>query len=126
MLGRSRRRLAATALATTAMLLTASPALAHFCYRDFNSSTAAQKAAKSGPWMTADEWLAFIAVERESLPPCADQDAVDDLIEILGDSPENRLYMGPGLLAGGTLKSGNTPDSVGYLPVGAIFAGCEE
>ena len=113
MLGRSRRRLAATALATTAMLLTASPALAHFCYRDFNSSTAAQKAAKSGPWMTADEWLAFIAVERESLPPCADQDAVD-------------LYMGPGLLAGGTLKSGNTPDRVGYLPVGAIFAGCEE
>lgn len=110
------------------MLMTASPALAHFCYRDFNSSTAAEKAAKSGAWMTADEWLAFIAAERGDLPPCADQDAVDDVIALIAASPENRLFKGPGLLAGGTLKNGkgNTPDNVGYLPLGAVFAGCGE
>ena len=119
------RRLMAVALAAAAMLLTASPALAHFCFRDF-SSTAAQHAGKSGPWMTAEEWLTFIEEEREALPPCADQDAVDDVIALLEESPENRLYMGPGLLAGGTLKSGNTPKKVGYLPIGAIFASCEE
>ena len=46
------------------------------------------------------------------------------LAEFIADHPNN-LFMGPGLLAGGTLKSGNTPKKVAYIPF-EVFAGCGE
>ena len=99
--------------AIAALVIAATPAFAHFCYKEFNSEAAAN-AAKSNAWITADEWLAFLPEIAPFLPEgCAD--AIEE--ELTSPESENRLYMGPGLLAGGTLKNGkgNTPDKIGYL-----------
>ena len=108
-----RRAGAVAAGAVAALVIAVTPTFAHFCYREFNSEAAAH-AAKSESWITAEEWLVFLEEFRGELPPlCAD--AIED--ELTSPESENRLYMGPGLLAGGTLKNGkgNTPDKVGYL-----------
>jgi len=104
--------------AIAALVIAATPAFAHFCYREFNSEAAAQ-AAKSQSWITAEEWLLFLPDIAEFLP-----EGCPAVIQAeLENSPPNRLYMGPGLLAGGTLKNGNTPDKVGYL---LTLPGCAE
>jgi hypothetical protein len=106
---RTLRRLSVmTAAGVAALVLTASPALAHFCYRDFNE---ASNAGNSGSWSTREEMLALLP--QFGLTPECEQIAED----FISGSPEGRMFMGPGLLAGGTLKNGkgNTPDKVGYL-----------
>jgi hypothetical protein len=110
------RRVAA---ATTALALSltagAGPALAHFCSRDFGSGNG-QNALNGQAWFSGDDYLA-LADEQ----PCIDKAL---LAEFIAEHPNN-LFMGPGLLAGGTLKSGNTPKKVAYIPE-AVFAGCGE
>jgi hypothetical protein len=112
-----------TTAGVAALVLTASPALAHFCFKEFNS-TAAMNAAQSNAWITAEDWLAFLPEVAGDLPPaCAD--AIEAfLIEDVQSDSINRLYMLPGLLAGGTLNNGkgNTPEKVGYL---LALPGCE-
>ena len=106
---RTLRRLSVmTAAGVAALVLTASPALAHFCYRDFNPQS---NAGNSGAWRTREETLALLP--SFDLSPECEQIAE----EFLTSSPEGRMFMDPGLLAGGTLKNGkgNTPDKVGYL-----------
>jgi len=107
-----RRAGAVAAGAVAALVIAVTPTFAHFCYREFNSEAAAH-AAKSESWITAEEWLAFLPEIAEFLPEGCPEAIEQELL----NSPENRLYMGPGLLAGGTLKNGkgNTPDKVGYL-----------
>jgi hypothetical protein len=106
---RALRRLSVmTAAGVAALVLTASPALAHFCYRDFNPKS---NAGNSEAWSTKAEMLALLP--QFGLTPACEQMAED----FISGSPEGRMFMGPGLLAGGTLKNGkgNTPDKVGYL-----------
>jgi hypothetical protein len=106
---RALRRLSLmTAAGVAALVLTASPALAHFCYRDFNPKS---NAGNSGSWSTREEMLALLP--EFGLSPECEQMAED----FISGSPEGRMFMGPGLLAGGTLKNGkgNTPEKVGYL-----------
>jgi hypothetical protein len=99
--------------AIAALVIAATPAFAHFCYREFNSEAAAN-AAKSGSWITAEEWLDFLPEIAPFLPEGCEEALVE---ELNSEDSANRLYMGPGLLAGGTLKNGkgNTPENVGYL-----------
>jgi hypothetical protein len=106
---RTLRRLSAiTAAGVAALVLTASPALAHFCFRDFNPNS---NAGNSGPWSTKAEMLALLP--QFGLSPECEAIAED----FITNSPDGRMFMGPGLLAGGTLKNGkdNTPEKVGYL-----------
>jgi hypothetical protein len=102
-------------MATLALSLTvgAGPALAHFCSRDFGPGNG-QKAANGQAWFTGAEYLAIADDE-----PCINKELLADFI---AEHPNN-LFMGPGLLAGGTLKSGNTPKKVAYIPF-EVFAGC--
>ena len=48
--------------------------------------------------------------------------------ELVDPTKQNRLYMGPGLLAGGTLKNGtdNTPEKIGFLVTLPACAEVEE
>jgi hypothetical protein len=106
---RALRRLSVmTAAGVAALVLTASPALAHFCFRDFNPNSSA---GNSGAWSTKAEMLALLP--QFGLTPECEQLAE----EFITTSPDGRMFMGPGLLAGGTLKNGkgSTPDKVGYL-----------
>ena len=88
---------------------------AHFCSRDFGPGNG-QNAANGQAWFTGAQYMEFAASE-----PCVDSEL---LAEFIADHPNN-LFMGPGLLAGGTLKSGNTPKKVAYIPF-EVFAGCGE
>jgi hypothetical protein len=108
-----RRSVAAIAAAALSLTVGAGPALAHFCSRDFGSGNG-QNAANGQAWFTGDDYLA-LADET----PCIDKALLADFIAA---HPDN-LFMGPGLLAGGTLKSGNTPKKVSYIPF-EVFAGC--
>jgi hypothetical protein len=106
---RAFRRLSAmTAAGVAALVLTASPALAHICIRDFNPNS---NGGNSGAWSTREEMLALLP--QFGLSPECEQIAED----FITSSPDGRMFMDPGLLAGGTLKNGkgNTPDKVGYL-----------
>ncbi len=113
--------MAGAALATGVLLASASPAFAHFCRRvDFNEM-AASRAGGSNAWLTADEWREFLPFILED---CG-QDTVDAIELVLddGEASGTTLFMGPGLLAGGTLKKGNTPDHFAYMD--EAFAHCE-
>ena len=121
MLARTPRRTVAAALAAAAVLIPASPALAHYCYRDFKTETAAEKAAKAGPWMTADEFGELIVSDP---PPGTPQCAIDDAIAFFASQPDTRLFMGPGFLAGGTEGTDRTPGHVGYTPFDTFGASC--
>lgn len=111
-----RRSVAAIAAAALSLSVGAAPALAHFCSRDFGSG-GGQNAANGQAWYTGNQYLQF--AEQE---PCIREDL---LAAFIADHP-GYLFMGPGLLAGGTLQNGkgNTPKKVAYLPF-AIFAECE-
>ena len=110
-----RRSIAAGAVAAMCLALGATPALAHFCSRDFGSG-AGQNAANGQAWFTGADYMQLAAEE-----PCIDSELLADFIA----AHPNNLFMGPGLLAGGTLKSGNTPTKVAYIPF-EVFAGCGE
>jgi hypothetical protein len=125
---RSTRRLGAVLAAAVAVLaIAASPAFAHFCSKSGWSDSAFAHAAKSKAWATPDEMKGFLA-EWEASPdpekPCAA--AFDDLEDQIDSRPEYTLFMGPGLLAGGTLHNDkdNTPEHVDHLDFEAAFALC--
>jgi len=117
--GRVRKTVAGATLATAMLLASASPAFAHFCLRvDFNEM-AASRAAGSNAWITADEWRTFLPFILED---CG-QETVDAITAVLDSVDEDTtLFMGPGLLAGGTLKKGNTPDHFAHMD--EAFAHC--
>ena len=110
-----RRSVAAIAAAALSLTVGAGPAMAHFCLKDFGS--AAGTAANGNAWHTGEEMLAF-----------ATQAGCDNLagIEAFIDAHEGYLFMGPGLLAAGTLQNGKgkTPKKITYMPF-ALFEGCD-
>jgi hypothetical protein len=119
-LGRIPRRTIAVVFTAAAVLIPVSPALAHYCYKDFKSESAATKAAKTTSWMTADEFWSLIEADAEGIPQCA----LDAAEEWFGDQPDTRLFKGPGLLAGGTEGTDRTPSGMGYTPFDSFFADC--
>jgi len=124
-LRKSHRRLGVVlAAAIAALTLAAAPAYAHFCMKTGWSDAAVQHAATSPVWMTQAEWLAFIdwAVESDEICPAG----ADVLRAQITSAGEDTLFMGPGLLAGGTLKNGkgNTPGQFDYLDFESAFAAC--
>jgi hypothetical protein len=124
MRSRTRRLGAVLAAAVASLAIAASPAFAHFCSKTGWSDAALAHAAKSGSWLTAVEWNGFIddAVGAGEICPAG---AVNLKAQI-ASYPSNTLFMGPGLLAGGTLKNGkdNTPSQFNYLDFETAFGLC--
>jgi len=119
------KKVVAVVASLTAALALATPAMAHFCFKTGWNQTAAANAGKSQAWLTANEYIAWVNSLDEAFI-CQEGKAV--ATEYFQAQPSNTLFMGPGLLAGGTLKNekGNTPAHVGYLFVlfGAVDAAC--
>ena len=117
-------RLAVTAAVVVAFAFTAAPAFAHFCSKSGWSDAALANAPKSQAWLTAAEWNSFIdsAVGEGEICPAG----AADLKGQIASRPANTLFMGPGLLAGGTLKNGkgNTPSQFEYLDFESAFGLC--
>lgn len=120
------KKVVAVVASLTAALALASPAWAHFCFKTGWSESAAVNAGKSKAWLTADEYIAWVNSPEASSFICPAGQAV--ATQYFQSQPSTTLYMGPGLLAGGTLKNGkgNTPGDIGYLFAlfGAIDAAC--
>lgn len=108
-------------LATAAGLFaaSASPALAHYCYKTDRS---ANNGTNGQAWMTLEEWVGVVDQIVLDTPECAaaKQAVLDDLASL----PANTRVMGPGFLAGGTTKSGNTPAQFGYTHVELVPETC--
>ena len=116
---RMRKLVAGAGLSAAVLLVAASPAFAHFCIRvDFNEM-AASHAGGSKAWLTADEWREFLPFIAEECP----QETVDAINAILDGADEHTLFMGPGLLAGGTIGKGKTPPHFAYML--EAFESCE-
>jgi hypothetical protein len=111
-------------VAIVALMLAASPAYAHFCMKTGWSDAAVQHAAESQAWLTKSDWLAFIEEAVEAGVGC--EAGAEILRAQIAAAPENTLFLGPGLLGGGTLKNGkgNTPEHFGYLDFEAADAAC--
>jgi hypothetical protein len=124
MRSRTRRLGAVLAAAVAALAIAASPAFAHFCSKTGWSDAALEHAAKSGPWLTAAEWNGFIDEVAGAGEICPAGAA--NLKAQIAAYPSNTLFMGPGLLAGGTLKNGkgNTPSQFNYLHFEDAFGLC--
>jgi len=121
----SSRRVAVLVAAMIAVLaLAATPAYAHFCSKTGWSDKALEHAAKSGSWLTASEWLEFIDFAVAEGEIC--EAGADNLAAQVTSRPTNTLFLGPGLLAGGTLKNGkgNTPEHFDYLDFETAFGLC--
>lgn len=118
MLGRIPRRAVAATLAAAAVLIPASPALAHFCYKDFKTESAAAKAQQAGPWVTAEEFRAMIL---SNVPPNTPSCAIAAAEAFFASVPDTTLFMGPGFLAGGKAEPGNSA-GIGYTPFDEWFA----
>ena len=121
-MSRGRGRLAAALAAGVAVLAFAGPAYAQFCWKTGWNDTAAAKAVGSKAWLTADEWRTIIdeAIAEDAV--C--EEGAEILYAALDATPPDMLYMGPGTLAKGTYKSGNTPPQMGALPFPDAFAAC--
>jgi hypothetical protein len=121
---RSRRLAAVGAAAVAAFALAASPAFAHFCSKSGWNDSAFAHAANSQSWLSAAEWKGFVAGAVEEGEIC--EAGAANLVTQIDSQPANTLFMGPGLLAGGTLKNGkdNTPEHFQYLDFEAAFALC--
>ena len=118
------KKVAAVAASMVAALALSAPAFAHFCFKTGWSDAALAHAAGSQAWLTAAEWNEFIDFAVGEGEICAS--GADVLRNQIAANPADTLYMGPGLLAGGTLKNGkgNTPSHFGYLDFGAAFGAC--
>jgi hypothetical protein len=118
------KKVAAVAASTVAALALSAPAFAHFCFKTGWSDAALAHAAGSQAWLTAAEWNEFIDFAVGEGEICTA--GADVLRDQIAANPADTLYMGPGLLAGGTLKNGkgNTPSQFGYLDFGAAFGAC--
>lgn len=91
--------------------LSSGTAFAHYCYR--TDVPEGSKMVKGSAWMTQEEMLA--GFQQVPLPePCKTR--VLGLIQAL---PDDTLFMGPGLLAGGAVPKGHGPDGMGHLAVDA-------
>lgn len=121
---RSGRLAAALSAAVAVFALAASPALAHFCSKSGWSESALTHAAGSNAWLTKAEWLGFLAEVEAAGEICPA--GADNLRAQIDSRPADTLFMGPGLLAGGTLNNGkgNTPEHFQYLDFEAAFALC--
>lgn len=100
----------------------AAPAFAHFCSKvDFNP-TAAAHAGASKAWLTADEYREFLPLIESDCPGITG--AIEPILRE-AERSGTTLFMGPGLLAGGTLKNGksNTPKHFAYM-LDAFLAHC--
>ena len=120
------RRLGVVAAAVVgALTLAAAPAYAHFCSKSGWSEAALAHAANSNAWLSESEWLAFLDEVEAAGEICPA--GADNLREQIASRPDDTLFMGPGLLAGGTLKNGkgNTPEHFDYLDFEAAFGACE-
>ena len=119
------KKIVAAVAALTAALALASPAWAHFCFKTGWNELAAASAGKSQAWLTANEYVAWVNSPEASFICPAGKVVATAYFQ---GQPPTTLFMGPGLLAGGTLKNGkgNTPPHVGYLFVlfGAVDAAC--
>lgn len=106
-----------TAATVGALALLSGTANAHFCVKSGMPSEAANGQA----WSTPEEFIEFVPFF--GVP----DDCAAAIIAYVGDLPEGSLLMGPGLLAGGTLKNGkgNTPDGVTYIPFPVLCPGVE-
>ena len=118
------KKVAAVAASLVAALALSAPAFAPFCFKTGWSDAALAHAAGSQAWLTAAEWNEFIDFAVGEGEICAA--GADVLRNQIAANPADTLYMGPGLLAGGTLKNGkgNTPSHFGYLDFGAAFGAC--
>jgi hypothetical protein len=87
--------------------LSTGTAMAHYCYR--TDVPANSQMRNGGAWMTQEEALEGFA---SFLPPgpCADR-----ILAHIDGLPENTLFMGPGLLAGGAVRNGHGPEGVGHV-----------
>lgn len=106
------RRMATTVVAAgTVLMLSATAAFAHYCAKtDFNDK-AREKVAASSAWTDGEGFLAELTagIEEEGFPPCFDTDAALGVFEDFFAQHPDWVIKGPGLLAGGSLKSGNLP-----------------
>lgn len=119
---RIRRMVAGGAITAAAVITSAGPAFAHFCMKtDFNP-TAAAHAGASEAWLTAAEWREFLPFIEVGCPGIT---GTIGPILTAAEASGTTLFMGPGLLAGGTLKNGkgNTPDHFAYM-LNAFIAHC--
>ena len=125
MIRSSYRRLAVlVAAAVTVLALAATPAYAHFCSKSGWSDAALAHASKSQAWLTATEWLEFLAWAEAGGEICPAGASI--LRDQITSQPADTLFKGPGLLAAGTLFNGkgNTPSHFSYLDFGAAFGAC--
>ncbi|MDP9386644.1 MAG: hypothetical protein M3Q48_01635 [Actinomycetota bacterium] len=108
-----RRVVAGVAVTGAVVLTSAAPALAHFCFKTNFSETAAAHAGASKAWLTAAEWREFLPFIE---PECPGTGAVEPILT-QAEASGTSLFMGPALLAGGTLSNGKgkTPEHFGYL-----------
>ena len=118
------KKVAAVAASMVAALALSAPAFAHFCFKTGWSDAALAHAAGSQAWLTAAEWNEFVDFAVDEGEICTA--GADVLRNQIAANPAETLYMGPGLLAGGTLKNGkgNTPGHFGYLDFEAAFGAC--
>ena len=111
---RLRRMVAGAAMSGAVVITSAGPAFAHFCSKiDFNP-TAAAHAGGSNAWVTADEWREFLPFVEADCPGISD--ALNPILDA-AEASGTTLFMGPGLLAGGTLFNGKgkTPAHFAYM-----------
>ena len=108
-------------LATAAGLFAvgASPALAHYCYK---TDSSANNGTNGQAWSTVEEWIDVVDQIVRDTAECAAPKAA--VIADLQALPENTRVMGPGFLAGGSLKSGNTPSHIGFTHVELVPESC--
>jgi hypothetical protein len=121
------RRGSTVLAATLALMMLAGPAFAHYCYKTDWNPQAAAKAAGSQAWLTAADWHWIIDTYIAPDPDACDE-GLDDLHAQIDELPDTTLFMGPGLLAGGTLHNdkGKTPKHFGYIDFEQAIALCME
>jgi hypothetical protein len=111
---RIRRMVAGAAMTGAVVGAGVGPAYAHFCRKvDFNP-TAAAHAGASKAWLTAGEWREFLPLIETDCPGIT---AAIEPILAAAEASGTTLFLGPGLLAGGTLRNGkgNTPEHFAYM-----------
>ena len=112
-----RRAMTTTAATVGGLALLTGTANAHFCIKEGMPSQAANGKA----WSTPAEFIEIVPFFD------APEDCKAAVIGYVADLPDGSLLMGPGLLAGGTLKNGkgNTPDGITYIPFPQLCPGVE-
>lgn len=118
------RRVATTAVAVgTTLTLGANAAFAHYCAKtNFNEQAHANVTERAQAWMGADDFLAMLSasVGEQGFPPCFDLDGALAVFEAFFAEHDDWAFKGPGLLAGGSLTSGNLPDGFSH-ELGEVF-----